>query len=77
MANQKKQAVEATFTEEMVARVNQEGDHHEVLLRGLKSNSNLSFRNTHGAKGFKNGSIYTVTFTENLPEPEAEETANA
>lgn len=60
--NIRKQA-EATYSEDMTARVNKEGDHHEVLLRGVNSPTNISLRNRHGAKGFENGATYTVTFT--------------
>lgn len=76
------EAAQSTYSETMIARVNEEGNHHEVILRGFESVNTLVLRNQRGTKGFKDGSRYTVTFTE-IPEaeyapvPTAEEVAAA
>ncbi len=75
----KHETSEAAFTEEMTARVNREGNHSEVLLRGVKGANNIRFGN---ASGFTNGKRYQVTFTEipeeeYTPAPSADEVAAA
>lgn len=63
----KKQAAESVFEHEFTAKVNKEGDHHEVILRSADSKEPLTLvmRNTTGAKGLKDGASYTMSLTEN------------
>ncbi len=57
------------YTERMLAKVNAEGNQHEVILRGEKSTHTLILRNALGAKSvFEDGKLYTVTVAESTEE---------
>jgi hypothetical protein len=72
----RKEVTESTFEHEFTARVNKEGDHHEVILRSAdaKQPITLNLRNQSGARGFVNGGTYRMTLTA-INEPTKEEQA--
>jgi phage/plasmid primase-like uncharacterized protein len=67
---------ESVFEHEFTARVNKEGDHHEVILTSADSKTpiTLTLRNQSGAKSFVNGGTYRMNFTP-VNEPSKEEQA--
>lgn len=66
----------STFEHEFTARVNKEGDHHEVILTSSDSKTpiTVTLRNQTGAKEFVNGGTYRMTFSP-INEPSKEEQA--
>lgn len=72
----KKETTESVFEHEFAARVNTEGDHHEVILTSADSKTpiTLTLRNQKGAGGFVNGGTYRMNFTA-VHEPTKEEQA--
>lgn len=51
------------YSEIMTARVNVEGSHREVILRGTDSVNTIFFGNQKGTEHFENGQTYLVSFT--------------
>jgi hypothetical protein len=72
----KKETAESVFEHEFTARVNKEGDHHEVILTSADSKTpiNIVLRNQTGAKAFTNGGTYRMTFAA-IHEPTKQEQA--
>jgi hypothetical protein len=71
MAQTTKKEQNEIYGEEMTARVNREGEHHEVILRSVKGAHAFVLRNQPGAKTFRDGVTYNVSFTEATPAEEA------
>jgi hypothetical protein len=61
----KREQTESVFEHDFNARVNKEGDHHEVILTSADSKTPLSIvmRNQTGTKGFEDGGTYRATFS--------------
>ncbi len=59
--------IDAAYEEEMVATVNNEGNMHEVILRGVNSANSFVLHNAKGAKAIESGKSYTLSLTEISP----------
>jgi hypothetical protein len=72
----KKQSTESVFEHEFTAKVNKEGEHHEVILTSSDSKTpiTITLRNQPGAKSFVNGGTYMMNFAP-VNEPTKEEQA--
>lgn len=52
------------YVEKFTAKVNQEENHHEVILRGERSNSHLILTNVRGTKDIADGLVYELVIRE-------------
>ena len=52
------------YVEKFTAKVNQEENHHEVILRGERSNSHLILTNVRGTKDIVDGLVYELVIRE-------------